>query len=274
MSILITGHKGFIGSNFFNYVKENTDWEVDGWEYTENDFPKVYKYDWVIHLGAISSTRERDVDLIMKMNYHFSVKLWEACWGTTNLQYASSASVYGDNWAFHENSQPNPQSPYAWSKYLFDGWTHLHEFNGICQGFRYFNVYGDGEENKGDDASPVTKFTQQAKERPAISLFNNSDEYCRDFVWVGDVIRAQIEFIKNVDESGIWNIGTGQSISFADIANTIAEKHKSKIRIINMPDDMHCQYQPYTCAEMQKFDETLPNFEWTQVLDWIKSREL
>jgi len=271
MSILVTGHRGFIGSNFVSYVKKNTDWAVGGWEWGE-DLPDISKYRWVIHLGGISSTTERDLDKLMEHNLEFSQWLYNECVRHgTNLQYSSSASVYGTSWDFSEDSPKDPQSPYAWTKYLFDRWVEQQDNDITVQGFRYFNVYGENEKHKGDMASPVTKFTLQAQNDDSIKLFYGSTRYKRDFVYVGDCVRAQIEFIKRVNENGIWNIGTGKPYSFADIAAAIAFRYNRSVEQIPMPTDLKDQYQEYTCADLTKFNEAIPDFEWTNVLDWISN---
>ena len=94
MKILVTGYKGFIGQNLSNYLLSQGH-EVEGWEYMDNAVPDPSAYDWVIHLGAITSTTYTDVDRIMEQNFEYSMRLLQVCenYGT-NFQYASSASVY------------------------------------------------------------------------------------------------------------------------------------------------------------------------------------
>jgi len=120
MKILVTGHKGFIGSNLALYLQSQGH-EVEGWEYIPNTIPDPSSYDWVIHLGANSSTTETNVEEIMETNFEFSVRLAQACdMMGVNLQYASSASVYGPERHFIEEGPLQPKSAYAWTKYLFD----------------------------------------------------------------------------------------------------------------------------------------------------------
>jgi len=156
MKILVTGYKGFIGQNLSQYLISKGH-EVEGWEFMENAVPDPSAYDWVIHLGAISDTTCTDVEQIMANNFENSMRLLQACDTMgTNFQYASSASVYGPTTHFTEDGPLLPQSPYAWSKYLFDRFVkqHINDFNVIVQGFRYFNVYGPYEDHKGNQASP------------------------------------------------------------------------------------------------------------------------
>jgi len=185
-----------------------------------------------------------------------------------NLQYSSSASVYGNNTSFNENDPKQPQSPYAWSKYLFDRWVTKQPKNIIVQGFRYFNVYGPKEDHKKDQASPYTKFIKQAKEEKIITLFKNSDNYKRDFVCVEDVCEAHKQML-NIKTSGIYNIGTGEATSFYDVANTIANKYKAKIYEIDMPNNLVKQYQKFTQADLTNLNKHV-KIKWTKILDYIK----
>ena len=165
MNILVTGHKGFIGSNIFNQLSKTH--AVEGYEYYEGwPLEDVAKYDWVVHCGAISSTTEKDVEKVMRQNYDFTVNLLKNCEkASTNIQISSTANLYGNVNGYiplNESAEVLPVSPYAWSKYLLDRYVSSNKFNILVQTFRYFNVYGTGEDNKGDQASPVHKFTQQA----------------------------------------------------------------------------------------------------------------
>ena len=251
MKILITGYKGFIGSNLYKKLSESH--EVIGFDWSDN-FPDISGFDWVIHLGAISSTTEKNVEKIMIHNYDFSVELYRACaLHGVNLQYASSAQVYGLGANFKEDAPPDPRSPYAWSKYLFDRYVEQNSLDEmIVQGFRYFNVYGPGEEQKGNQASPFTKFRKQKNERGYIEVFAPAGKYKRDFIHVNDVIDYHIKFF-NVKESGIWNIGTGETRSFLDIAKEIG----GEVKEIPVPAEVQSFYQEWTCADMSKTRATL-----------------
>jgi len=273
MKILVTGHKGFIGSNIALYLMQQGH-EVEGWEWEPGIIPNTEDYDWCIHTGAISSTTYTDVNQILEQNFEFSVRLAQVCENFgTNLQYASSASVYGD-WTpthFKEDGPLLPKSPYAWSKYLFDRFVNqfIDEFEITIQGFRYFNVYGQGEDHKGDQASPVHKFAKQAKENGQIDLFKNSENYLRDFVCVEDLCRVH-EKMFDVKESGIWNVGTGSAVSFDTVADCISRKYNAKINHIDMPENLKGQYQEFTCADLTKLNNTI-DMQWTNIEDYINA---
>lgn len=255
MKILVTGHKGFIGSNM---VKMLDGHEVYGFEWGE-ELPYVKELDYVIHMGANSSTTERNVEKIMNQNYDFSVWLLNECiQHGVNFQYSSSASIYGLNTEFREDSPVDPKTPYAWSKYLFE--LHVSKLNKLLsekikiQGFRYFNVYGPGEDHKLNQASPYHTFKKQYQETGKIKLFENSEKYLRDFIPVEQVCKTHIDFF-DIEESGIFNLGTGIATSFLDVALSIAPIEV--IEYIPMPEILKPGYQEYTCADMTKTNLTL-----------------
>jgi ADP-L-glycero-D-manno-heptose 6-epimerase len=270
MQILVTGYKGFIGSHLVEAL-ETDGHDVTGYDYDEShgSMPYVAAYDWVIHVGAISSTTERDVNKIFKYNYDFSVQLYNECnmYGV-NFQYASSASVYGNTDHFLESMNVAPQSPYAWTKYLFERViTNSTDTRIINQGFRYFNVYGHGEEHKGEQASVFTKFPLQAKKQGAITLFEGSDQFVRDFVSVEDVVQVHCKMLK-VKDSGVYNVGTGTTTSFAEIASKYSEKLGVPINYIEMPDQLKNQYQSFTKANNTKLNNLI-DIKWTTPTQWI-----
>lgn len=260
MKILLTGHKGFIGSNM---LKALSDHEVTTFEWGD-PLPEVKGHQWVIHMGANSNTTERDIEKIMHQNVDFSVWLLKQCTKHgVDMQYSSSASVYGmrsEN--FTEDAPVDPRNPYAWTKYLFERHVSNIEpknLNGIrVQGFRYFNVYGQGEDHKLGQASPHHTFAKQAKETGVIKLFENSENYKRDFVPVETIVETHKQFF-DVRESGVWNIGTGEPVSFEEVARNIAGQYGARIEYIPMPEKLRDSYQTYTCADMTKTRASLQN---------------
>ena len=260
MKILLTGHKGFIGSHMLKAL-EKRGHEVDTFDWDAGNMPSVIEQDWVIHMGAISSTTERDIDKVLRQNYDFSRHLYNACktYGV-NLQYSSSASVYGLVSTFRENSILEPKTPYAWSKYLFERYHIQHQGGNIVQGFRYFNVYGpEGEEHKGNQASPYMQFKNQALVDGEIKVFKNSQRYLRDFIHVGRVVDAHLKFLE-VKESGIWNVGTGKTKSFLEVAQDVASDYNVPIREIDMPKILKDSYQEYTCADISKLKSIIADW--------------
>lgn len=259
--ILITGYKGFIGSTYLNKLITNGR-KVKGFEWGDN--LNLDNISTVIHLGAISSTTEKDVNKILTQNYDFSVNLINECIKRNiNLQYASSASVYGHGQIFNEEAQVDPKTPYAWSKYLIERYATSKIREGVnirIQGFRYFNVWGDSGEEHKDQPSPYTKFRMQAEKQGHIELFEGSENYKRDFINVNNIILLHEKFLK-VPLSGIWNFGTGKPKSFYEVAKEVASKYSCKIKYIPMPHILKDSYQSYTCADMTKTNKDLLKYE-------------
>jgi len=268
MRILVTGDSGFIAPHVIRALK-NAGHSVESFDWT-NRHTSVIDYDWVIHIGANSSTTERDINLMLRQNLEYSIELFENCktFGV-NFQYSSSASIYGLGNNFKEDANPDPRSPYAWSKYLFDRYVEQHLGGNTVQGFRYFNVYGQGELHKGSQASPVTQFRNQARKIGKIKLFNNSENYCRDFVCVEDVVDCHLKLLDN-GTTGIFNIGTGTTRSFEYIARLVAEQESAQIEYVPMPQILTSSYQEYTQADLTKFNQTVGCKKWIAVEDWMK----
>jgi len=274
MRVLVTGYKGFIGQNLVQYIYDNTDWSVDLYEWGDSNMPSIMEQEWVIHLGAISSTTERDLDKVMRQNVDFTRQIFNACktYGV-NLQYSSSASLYGMGSDFRETAMPDPRTPYAWSKYLCEYHHKQHQGGNIVHGFRYFNVYGNYEEHKGSQGSPVSQFSKQAEDGK-IKLFHNSDNYLRDFVAVEDVCRVHVEYIKRVKDSGIWNVGTGKATSFQNVADLVSRKHNAPIEYIEMPEILKSSYQKYTCADTSKLEDSIGTQRWISLEEWLDKYKL
>ena len=255
MKVFVTGHKGFIGQNLMKSLP--SDWEVTSFDINDNsetrpkdlDFSGV---DWVMHLGALSSTTETNVKKVMDLNLAWSIELAEECnKHGINIQWSSSASVYGNKYRcpVDENKTAYPLNIYAHSKYFFEEYMRSIKNKIIWQGFRYFNVYGPHEEHKGNQASPYTQFMKQARETGIIKVFEGSENFKRDFVHVDRVIEVHLKMI-NKKESGIYNIGSGSPRSFLDVARDIALIYDAKIETIPFPGHLKDSYQEYTHADL------------------------
>ena len=251
MRILITGHKGFIGQNM---VKALSNHELSLFEWGDKDMS--LDVDRVIHLGAISDTRCTDWSALFLQNYLFTTNLVSQCVKRNiPIQIASSASVYGNSTSFKETDTPEPLNLYAKSKRMCEDACLAMGRNSPVQFFRYFNVYGPHEDHKGDQASPFHKFREQAK-TGTIKIFEGSENFKRDFVPVESLINNHVRFF-DIDESGIWNIGTGEAISFADVARMVSLEIPAKIETIPMPEDIKAGYQKFTQADLTKLNRTL-----------------
>lgn len=252
MKILLTGHRGFIGSHLKEVLQKDHSLSLYDWG---DSIQHVQGYDWVIHIGGISSTTERDVEKVMHQNVDFSIELYEQCrYHGVNFQFASSASVYGLGADFREDAAVDPRTPYAWSKYLVE--RHIQRVppkDMLAQCFRYFNVYGpEGEEHKGAQASPFMQFKKQAEQTGSVKVFDV--EAHRDFVHVSQVVDTHIKFF-NVAQSGVFNVGTGTTKTFRQVA----QFYTNNIVTVPMPKNLEHSYQTYTCADMTKVNNVLTN---------------
>ena len=245
--IIVTGSKGFIGQNFLKALKDKEIKEVeknDSWHFRQS-FKDWNKVELILHQGAISHTTSTNLKALQHFNVEFSQWiLQQAIKYQIPIKYASSASVYG-----HTLTDMNPLNYYAISKLTVDYWIqdHINEFSFI-QAFRYFNVYGEGEEKKGDQASPISKFTKQVKEDGKIKLFEGSDKFLRDFIFVDDVV----DIVLNNDKpSGFYDLGTSNPTSFQEVGELIAKKYDGTIECIPFPEYLKDKYQKYTCAKKE-----------------------
>lgn len=259
--ILLTGHEGFIGQHFLSSLEDKEVIKVEKEDIKTflEEFDEWEKISLILHQGAISDTTETDIRLIHEYNVELTLRLFEnAIKYGIPVKYASSASIYG-NFPTHSN----PLNQYAISKLQIDYWVldNIEKFKFI-QGFRYFNVYGEGEDKKGDQASPISKFPKQIKETGKIKLFEHSDKFLRDFVCVNDVVDI---VLNNQAESGIYDIGTGNPCSFEYVAEKIIEKLGGEIEYISFPDHLQDKYQAFTHADMEWIGE----YDFTRVEDYI-----
>lgn len=287
MKVMVTGCGGYIGSNLVKFLISK-EYEVDiwDWEFNPEQLPDIDEsYDWVFHLGAISSTTEKDVEKIMTQNYEYSYRLLMLCnEKKVNLQYASSASVYGDaEWntdlGYSEECAPAPKSPYAWSKYLFDRLVlkSIPHLDIKVYGFRYFNVWGDNivddlgsgkdESDKGEQASLWYKWRHTQGPH---DLFKESNDIYRDFVHVEDVCAVHwiISHLNELPESGIYNLGSGKKLSIGNIASAhlIGNPHLDNVfNEVEMPEELKGQYQYNTQANIVKLMNVLGMYTFTDI---------
>jgi ADP-L-glycero-D-manno-heptose 6-epimerase len=244
----------------------------------------------IFHEGACSSTTERDGRYMMQNNYEYSKKLLHYCIDNCiAFLYASSAAVYGSSEVFRESREyESPLNVYGYSKFLFDQYVRRLLPTVGCQlaGFRYFNVYGPREQHKGGMASVASHLNQQIVSGENPVLFAGCDGYTdgeqrRDFVYIDDVVSVNLWFMDNPDKSGIFNVGTGRSRSFNELANVVIGWHGTgSIEYIPFPDSLHGQYQSRTEADITALraagydkpfvpvEEGVPRY-----MEWLKRQE-
>ena len=183
-----------------------------------------------MHLGACTDTTERDEGYLFRNNVQYSERLLR--WALARrvpFVYASSAAVYGHGPRFGEEpAHEAPLTGYGRSKWLFDQRVRaaLPAASGQVVGLRYFNVYGPGEAHKGAMASIVFHLHGACRAGRPARLFGASHgwaagEQRRDFVHVADIVAVTEWFLEHPARSGIFNVGTGTSASFNELARLV-----------------------------------------------------
>ena len=226
----------------------------------------------VIHMGAVSSTTEPDADLILRTNFTLSRDIWDWCAVRgVRMIYASSAATYGDGeTGFEDRDDPEslnalrPLNAYGYSKYLFDQYAvrqaDRDEAPPQWAGLKFFNVYGPNEGHKGGMKSVVAQIWPKVQAGETVSLFRSHNPnypdggQLRDFVFVDDVVGIILWLRENEAVSGVFNAGSGQARSFADLARaTFAAAGKApSIAYIDMPEAIRDRYQYFTEASMDR----------------------
>jgi ADP-L-glycero-D-manno-heptose 6-epimerase len=290
--IIITGGAGFIGSaliwglnkhSFDNIIvvdslgidekwKNLVNLKFSDFEDKENFILKLEKgnfgnlIDGIVHMGACSSTTEKDADFLLHNNYEYTKRL--ALWCIRNNKrfvYASSAATYGDGSKGFSDDHTllhslKPLNMYAYSKHLFDLWALRGGLLNQIAGLKYFNVFGPNEYHKGEMRSVIHKAFDQIKETGKVKLFKSHNPkfkdgwQMRDFVYVKDAVNMTLFIYNNHAANGIFNIGTGIARSFYDLAVAVfkAIGVEENIEYIDMPDSIRDKYQYLTQADMTK----------------------
>ena len=224
------------------------------------------KFNLVLHLGACSSTTERDASYLIRNNYEFTKDL--AAWSLANrtrFVYASSAATYGDGAAGMADDDAKldtlrPLNMYGYSKHLFDLHARRAGFLDRIVGLKYFNVFGPNEDHKGDMRSVVHKSFGQVRETGVIRLFKSyrpdyrDGEQKRDFLYVKDAVAMTLHLAANEKAGGLFNIGSGNARTWLDLARAVftALKREPKIEFVDMPEAIRDKYQYFTEANLAR----------------------
>ena len=291
--IIVTGGAGFIGSNIVKALNDAGEDKIlivdhlgrsDKWqnlqglnfvdfEHKDHFLEKVERglFDhgiWALfHMGACSSTTERDADYLMRNNFQYSRSLASRFIGKPGLRfiYASSAATYGDGSLGYSDDHAGvhklrPLNMYGYSKQLFDLWALKTRVLENAAGLKYFNVFGPNEYHKDDMRSVAIRAYFQARNTGEVKLFKSyrseyeDGEQRRDFIYVQDAVKITLHFLERPELNGLFNVGTGKPRTFKALAKAVfaALGTQPNIRYIDMPEGLEQRYQYYTCAQIDK----------------------
>jgi ADP-L-glycero-D-manno-heptose 6-epimerase len=312
--ILVTGGAGFIGSNITAALAElgAPVAPCDRFRRTEKrrNLSKLQLCDvvapealaaWleadadevetIVHMGAISSTTEPDVDLIMEVNFRLSMTLWRWCAAHgKRFLYASSAATYGagehgfdDDGSLEALATLRPLNAYGWSKHLFDRWVARELANGGPRppqwvGLKFFNVYGPNEYHKGGMQSVVAQKYPLAAAGEALTLFRShrpdfpDGGQKRDFVYVGDCVDVVLWLLDHPAVNGLFNLGSGQARSFEDLARAIFAvlRRPAAVEYVDMPEGIRPNYQYFTEASVERLRRAGYTRPFTSLVDGVR----
>lgn len=315
--IIVTGGCGFIGSNLVHALNAKgiddilvVDDLTDGHKFLNIANAKIADYmdmddfrnrikipgafpgvEAVFHEGACSATTEWNGKYVMDVNYRYSCDVLDFCLrGSIPFYYASSAAVYGGSEAFSISPEnENPLNVYGYSKLLFD--QHIRKHFSDAQfpiaGLRYFNVYGPREMHKGGMASVAWHFSQQLQESGECRLFAGTEGYDdgeqrRDFISVDDIVAVNMWLLESGGRSGVFNVGTGKSQTFNDVANTVIDWYgRGQSSYIEFPQHLKGAYQSFTEADISGLRDAGYEQEFLTVeqgtrryMDWLATEGL
>jgi ADP-L-glycero-D-manno-heptose 6-epimerase len=291
--VLVTGGAGFIGSAVIwglntqgcvpalvaDYLESGDKWRnlvpLAFGDYIEADVLRtrveqgaLRRFDLIIHLGACSSTTERNNRYLIETNYEYTKILAE--WAVregTRFVYASSAATYGDgatgmsdNDSLDALSRLRPMNMYGYSKHLFDLYAARTGLARRIAGLKYFNIYGPNEAHKGEMRSVVHKAYGQVLDHGRVRLFKSyrpeyrDGEQRRDFLYVKDAVAMTLALARNPRAVGLFNIGAGESHTWIELANAVfaALDRPPAIELIEMPEAIRSTYQYETRADISK----------------------
>jgi ADP-L-glycero-D-manno-heptose 6-epimerase len=313
--IVVTGGAGFIGSAMvwrLNQLGEDNIVIVDrlgqsekwknlvGLKYAdiyhkENFIDMVlddtvpFQVEAIIHLGACSSTTQKDADYLLHNNYKYTQALAEyALEKGARFIYASSAATYGNGSKGYVDDESKlqelqPLNMYGYSKHMFDLWAQREGIASEIVGLKYFNVYGPNEYHKEDMRSVVHKAFGQIKETGKVKLFKSykpeykDGEQKRDFIYVKDAVDITLHFLENKNINGLFNAGTGTARSWVDLVTALfnAMELPVNIEFIDMPETLKGKYQYFTEADITKlrnarYDKPISSIE-EGVKDYVQN---
>ena len=274
--------KNLVGLNFADFI--NKDKFID--LILDNKFSDI---EAIIHMGANSSTTEKNADLLLNNNYLYTKTLAEFCLSNKiRFIYASSAATYGNgSLGFDDNEDEcetlRPLNMYGYSKYLFDLWAKNHHAFSKIVGIKFFNVYGPNEYHKEDMRSVVHKAFEQIRDSGKVKLFKSQNpgykdgEQMRDFIYVKDAVDMTLYFLDHRNKHGLFNVGSGKARTWNDLVSALFNAMNMPVNIeyIDLPEHLADKYQYFTEAKLSKikragYKDEIASLE-NGVIDYVKN---
>lgn len=307
--IIVTGGAGFIGSAvvwrlnelgcddilIVDRMDETDKWKnlaplkfadyIDADDFLD-DIGDLKHTEAIFHLGACSSTTERDSDYMLRNNFQYTKDVAEfALENDIRFIYASSAATYGDGSAGMADGTDaldnlRPLNVYGYSKQLFDQYAARNGYFDRIVGLKYFNVFGPNENHKGDMRSLVNKAFDQIKETGKIKLFKSHNpeyadgEFGRDFVYVKDAVDMTLHFYGGLGGGssagrvgGLFNVGSGRMSTWNELADAVfaAFSLPRNVEFIEMPEHLRDRYQYHTQADLTRLRDAGYTTETTEL---------
>ena len=296
MNYIVTGGAGFIGSHITKHLvsighhvtifddlsngkKDNLDSIIDKIEFVNGDIRNfellkntLKNTDGVFHEAALASVQEsfskqqeyHDVNVngtenVLKLGKEFGFK----------IVYASSSSIYGNpsKIPIEEDDPKNPINPYAQTKLDDENLAVKYTQIGVrVIGLRYFNVFGERQSQT--YAGVIKKFVKKVRNNEP-PIINGDGQQTRDFVYVGDVVQANILAMKSNVDHGFFNIGTGSTITVLELANLVIDSFGLSLKPVHgpeLPGDVKI-----TKADISRAKKLLNWEPKTRIEEWLKS---
>jgi ADP-L-glycero-D-manno-heptose 6-epimerase len=269
--------KNLVGLNFDDFVDKN--------KFIDQIGNGLYSdVDAVIHMGANSSTTEKDAGSLLNNNYLYTKTLAEFCLSKDiRFIYASSAATYGDGSAGFDDIEAEceslrPLNMYGYSKNLFDIWAVNYRAFKKIVGLKYFNVYGPNEYHKDEMRSVVHKAFGQVRDTGNVKLFKSlhpeykDGQQMRDFVYVKDAVNMTLHFLDHREINGLFNVGSGKARTWNDLVTSLFNAMNKPVTIeyIDLPINLAEKYQYFTEAKLSKIKNTGYNKEISSLEDGVR----
>lgn len=264
--VVITGGAGFIGSHIAEeWIKRGAEVHVidnlrtgcmenlshlpevqfHKGSITERDlvFNVLKNADYIHHLAALVSVPEsfEKIDECLAINVNGLINVLDAAreYKSKKVVLSSSAAIYGDNPVSPKTTDmaPQPKSPYGITK--LDGEYYLKMYSeayGLgTVSLRYFNVFGQRQDPGSQYSAAIPIFVSKAIKNEPITVYGDGEQ-TRDFIFVKDVVAANLLAAEGPARSGVFNVACGRAISINELIRLVLEETKSKSEIVYLPE--------------------------------------